>query len=59
MRSAKEWPTYVGYFISFSFIGGAWMAHSNMTRFIQAADAALLRLPPDQARSPNAGHRGR
>jgi len=41
---AKEWPTYVGYFISFAFIGGAWMAHSNMTRFIQAADAALLRL---------------
>lgn len=39
-----EWPAYLGYFVSFSFIGGAWIAHSNMTRFIRAADAALMRL---------------
>ena len=40
----QEWPTYMGYLISFAFIGGAWIAHSNMTRFIQAADGMLLRL---------------
>jgi uncharacterized membrane protein len=40
----KEWPTYLGYFVSFAFIGGEWIAHTNMTRLIQAADAALLRL---------------
>lgn len=41
---AADWPAYLGYFVSFSFIGGAWIAHSTMTRFIRAADAALLRL---------------
>jgi uncharacterized membrane protein len=39
-----EWPRYVGYFVSFAFIGGVWIAHSNLTRFIKAADADLLRL---------------
>src|SRR5215831_4654183 len=39
-----EWPRYLGYFVSFTFIGGAWIAHSNMTRFIKAADADLMRL---------------
>jgi uncharacterized membrane protein len=39
-----EWPRYLGYFVSFAFIGGVWVAHSNMTRFIKAADATLMRL---------------
>jgi uncharacterized membrane protein len=39
-----EWPRYVGYFVSFAFIGGVWIAHSNLTRFIKAADADLMRL---------------
>jgi uncharacterized membrane protein len=39
-----EWPRYLGYFVSFTFIGGVWVAHSNMTRFIKAADATLMRL---------------
>jgi len=39
-----EWPRYVGYFVSFTFIGGVWIAHSNLTRFIKAADADLMRL---------------
>ncbi len=39
-----EWPRYLGYFVSFTFIGGVWIAHSNMTRFIKAADQALMRL---------------
>jgi uncharacterized membrane protein len=39
-----EWPRYLGYFISFAFIGGVWIAHSTMTRFIKAADPDLMRL---------------
>ena len=41
---AAEWPGYLGYFVSFAFIGGVWIAHSHVTRFIKATDAALLRL---------------
>ena len=40
----EGWPAYLGYFVSFTFIGGAWIAHSNMTRFIKSADAAVMRL---------------
>jgi uncharacterized membrane protein len=39
-----EWPRYLGYFVSFAFIGGVWITHSNLTRFIKAADPDLLRL---------------
>ena len=39
-----EWPRYLGYFVSFAFIGGVWIAHSNLTRFIKVADADLMRL---------------
>lgn len=39
-----EWPRYLGYLVSFTFIGGVWIAHSNMTRFIKAADPTLMRL---------------
>jgi uncharacterized membrane protein len=39
-----EWPRYLGYFVSFAFIGGVWIAHSSLTRFIQAADPDLMRL---------------
>jgi uncharacterized membrane protein len=37
-------PRYLGYFVSFSFIGGMWIAHSSLTRFIKAADPDLMRL---------------
>ena len=39
-----EWQRYLGYLVSFAFIGGVWIAHSNMTRFIKAADPTLMRL---------------
>jgi TMEM175 potassium channel family protein len=38
-----EWPRYLGYFVSFAFIGGVWIARSSLTRFIKAADPDLLR----------------
>ena len=40
----REWPRYLGYLVSFAFIGGVWLAHSNLTRFIRAVDGPLLRL---------------
>jgi len=39
-----EWPRYLGYFVSFAFIGGVWIAHSTLTRFIKATDPDLMRL---------------
>ena len=39
-----EWPSYLGYFVSFAFIGGVWMAHSNLTRFTKAADQVMMGL---------------
>ena len=39
-----EWPRYLGYFVSFTFIGGVWIAHSNLSRFIKVADPDLMRL---------------
>jgi uncharacterized membrane protein len=39
-----EWPRYLGYLVSFAFIGGVWIAHSNLTRFIRVVDAPLMRL---------------
>ena len=39
-----EWPRYLGYFVSFAFIGGVWVAHSTLTGFIKATDPDLMRL---------------
>lgn len=39
-----EWPRYLGYFVSFTFIGGVWIVHSNLSQFIKAADPDLMRL---------------
>jgi uncharacterized membrane protein len=41
---AAEWAGYLGYFVSFAFIGGVWMAHSNLTRFIKATDQVMMGL---------------
>ena len=40
----EEWPRYLGYFVSFAFIGGVWVAHSTVSHFIKAVDATLMRL---------------
>ena len=39
-----EWASYLGYFVSFWFVGGVSMAHSNLTRFIKAADQVMMGL---------------
>ncbi len=37
---AEDWPDFLGYFISFAFIGGVWIAHSRLTRVMKTADTA-------------------
>jgi len=39
-----EWPRYLGYLVSFAFIGGVWVAHSAVSHFIKAVDTTLMRL---------------
>ena len=41
---ADEWRSYLGYLISFVFVGGCWVAHSNATRLIDRGDPVLFRL---------------
>jgi uncharacterized membrane protein len=38
------WPAYLGYVVSFAFVGGSWVAHSTLTRYTKAVDAQLMRL---------------
>lgn len=40
----EEWRSYLGYLVSFVFVGGLWVAHSNATRLIAKGDAILFRL---------------
>ena len=41
---AAGWAGYLGYVVSFAFIGGVWMSHAKATRFMVAADDGLMRL---------------
>jgi uncharacterized membrane protein len=33
------WPDFLGYFISFSFIGGIWISHSSLTNLMKRGDS--------------------
>jgi TMEM175 potassium channel family protein len=33
-----QWPDFLGYFISFAFIGGIWIAHAGVTKYLKRAD---------------------
>jgi uncharacterized membrane protein len=39
-----EWRSLAAYLISFVFVGGVWIAHSNATRLLARADGILMRL---------------
>jgi uncharacterized membrane protein len=39
-----QWPSYLGYVVSFSTIGALWLGHSAVTEHIARADATLVRL---------------
>jgi uncharacterized membrane protein len=41
-KLGEAWPEYLGYAVSFAFIGGTWIAHSNLTRFLKATDNVLM-----------------
>ena len=34
-----QWPVFLGYLISFAFIGGIWIAHAGVTKYLKRADA--------------------
>lgn len=34
----EAWPDFLGYFISFAFIGGIWLTHSGLTRLMKRGD---------------------
>lgn len=36
-----QWQEFLGYFISFGFIGGSWVTHARMTRVMQRADGTV------------------
>ena len=38
----EQWPEYLGYLISFAFIGGMWLTHARMTRLMKQGDAAVF-----------------
>jgi len=37
----EQWPEFLGYLISFAFIGGSWLTHARMSRMMKSADAAV------------------
>ena len=40
----RQWPSYLGFFISFAFIGIMWINHHRMFRHIKKTDDVLLLL---------------
>ena len=41
---AAEWPSFLGYLVSFAFIGGSWIAHSGLTHLLRVTDGVFLSL---------------
>ncbi len=41
---AEQWVSYLGYIVSFVFVGGLWLAHVDLTRFIKRSDSVFMRL---------------
>jgi uncharacterized membrane protein len=35
----EQWPEFLGYFISFAFIGGIWISHAGLTKLMKRGDA--------------------
>jgi len=38
----EQWQEFLGYFLSFVFIGGVWLAHARMTSLMKGGDAAVF-----------------
>jgi uncharacterized membrane protein len=41
---AESWPDFMGYFISFAFVGGIWLSHAALTKSMKQGDAVSFRL---------------
>ena len=41
---AESWPDFLGYLISFAFIGGIWISHAGLTRYLRRGDVVSFRL---------------
>ena len=41
---AEAWPDFLGYVISFAFVGGIWLSHAGLTKFMKRGDAISFRL---------------
>lgn len=41
---SEAWPAFLGYFISFTYVGGIWLSHAGLTRFMKRGDALSFRL---------------
>lgn len=39
-----EWPSYLGYVVSFATVGALWLGHNAITDYLDRADTTLLRL---------------
>jgi uncharacterized membrane protein len=40
----EEWPSYIGYVVSFSTIGAVWIAHIAVNECLERVDSTLIRL---------------
>lgn len=40
----QEWPSFLGYLVSFVFIGASWISHVRLTRSLSACDDLFLGL---------------
>lgn len=41
---AAEWPAFLGYVVSFAFIGGSWIAHTVLTHLLRVTDGVVVGL---------------
>jgi uncharacterized membrane protein len=39
-----QWAEFLGYYISFALIGGIWITHSSMTKYMRRGDSAAFAL---------------
>jgi len=39
-----QWPEFLGYYISFAFIGGIWITHSGVTKYMRRGDSVVYTL---------------
>lgn len=40
----EQWPEFLGYYISFAFIGGIWVTHSGVTKYMRRGDSVVYTL---------------